>query len=66
MSAPSILEIPFTMQFARPSSNLAEIDGHYDHATQQWSNRDISSVTTWSRSSTTGIVTSDPDEDKDD
>ncbi len=59
-------EIPFGMIWAEPTSQLFPVMGEYDHKSQQWSERDICSVTTWSRSTTTGIITDDPDEDKDD
>lgn len=60
-------KLPFTLNFAsRPDIQLGSPTGTYDDATQTWQGMDESMTTTWCRSSTTGIITSDPDEDKDD
>ena len=58
--------VPFTMLWANQSRELSMVEGEYNPATQKWSNRDIASLATQSRSATTGWVTDDPDEDKDD
>lgn len=60
-------KIPFTLSFAsKPEVSLAEPSGAYDEATQTWIGLDDAMKTTWCRSSTTGIITMDPDEDEDD
>ncbi|MGH9838422.1 MAG: hypothetical protein ACREEM_06525 [Blastocatellia bacterium] len=58
--------VPFTMLWAHRSREFNLVEGEYDDATQKWSLTDVAAATTWSRSSTTGIVYDDPDEDKDD
>ena len=58
--------LPFTMLWAKPNRSIEELEGHYDPLTQKWSGLDMNSSRTWCRSSTTGIITDDPDEDKDD
>ncbi len=58
--------VPFTMLWAKSSREMTPIEGEYDHATQKWSHNSMSDVETWSRSTTTGTFSSDPDEDKDD
>ncbi len=57
---------PFTMLWACQGHELSIVDGVYDPETQKWSKADISATTTWSRSTTTGYINLDPDEDKDD
>ena len=57
---------PFTMLWALESREFAPIKGSYDPDSQRWTGSDITAVETWSRSTTTGVINSDPDEDKDD
>lgn len=58
--------VPFTMLWANRSREMSFIEGDYDPSTQKWSLNDVAAATTWSRSTTTGIINDDPDEDKDD
>lgn len=58
--------VPFTMLWAKPSRDLGQVQGYYDPISQKWTECDITSVTTWSRTGTTGLLGGDPDEDKDD
>lgn len=59
-------DVPFTLLWACQGHELSKIDGWYDSETQKWSKTDVSAATTWSRSTTTGYINDDPDEDKDD
>ena len=61
-----VRKVPFTMLWAKPSRDFGQIEGEYDFKSQKWSMFDVNSATTWSRTSTTGWINLDPDEDKDD
>lgn len=59
---------PLIMVKAKKQKRVEINEGEYCDENDSWSSKDITNVTTWSRSSTTnkGWFRSDPDEDKDD
>ncbi len=61
------MDKPILMEWQKPSRTLPPLEGAYDGENQRWMGDNISmSSTTWSRTSTTGIFGTDPDEDRDD
>ncbi|MFA6925236.1 MAG: hypothetical protein WC223_13405 [Bacteroidales bacterium] len=60
-------KVPFTLLYAEESKIiLEEPKGKYDDESQMFIGQDVRMQTTWSRTSTTGIFNTDPDEDTDD
>ncbi len=59
-------ESPFGLLWSKENDQLPEVEGEYDNVTQKWSGLDIYALATYSRSATTGWISDDPDEDKDD
>ena len=61
------MDKPILMEWSKPSRTFPDMIGKYDPKNQKWKGDDVRmAATTWSRTSTTGIITFDPDEDKDD
>ena len=58
--------LPFVLLWSRPSRPFDVVEGNYDAATQRWAGADLCSFGTYSRSTTTGSLRFDRDEDKDD
>ena len=57
---------PLPLIWAVPTRVLPPLEGNYDEASQQWSSLEMASLATYCRSATTGFISDDPDEDKDD
>lgn len=65
--AEELKKVPIAVKTAKKSVIiLSEVEGEYNSDTQQWTSPDIFMVRTYCRSATTGWITDDPDEDKDD